>query len=1284
MSNKNHPVLKKHRKKVWAAFISLLIAAVMIVTATFAWLTLSTAPEVVGVTTNVGANGSLEIALLNTATRNDLSAIITGVGTSSEAVGTIASNVTWGNIVDLSDSYYGLDQIKLLPAQFLVEQSNTSVTGYSVNPNGPLGMPTYGTDGRIVRIDTNAVSAIYSSNKFGLSENQTYGVRGLGTSSGTTSGATLLSLAKSYISTYAGSAKITAINTLNSNGTGLVNILLTHSASDSATFGDSDIAVLKSIITDLLTSYGHVETAIRYGMLANVIQAGADASVASDIRDTTKDVSTLYATYAENCPADMGTWVSKLASGKATLNGAYNACAALTGNAYAWSDIQPILESLINLSHVYVDDVLFSELDATTLMASTGFTMSLVPGSGVFSDLAAFTGDYSTWLSLLGKQVEFKARTDANPTYLTALDNTIDTSSQGEVSLDSLEIDNLGGYAIDLAFRCNAADSDLQLQIAPEQRVYTDSTSSDLQGAGSYMQFSNNDGSLTTGQMIELMDAIRVTFVDINGDILAMAKLNTSNRSFEDNGDIKASLYLYNYSVVAEDGVSKIKIGERRTGDVKITELDQNVAKAVTAIVWIDGNIVDNSMVSAVSDSSLNGILNLQFSSSVDLVPAENGTLYNSNASRLDLTNQLNDSVENYPVKATYERGQQGSGYELVYNAETGNYEESDTEAKWNYTNNSWNAFETAYIYAEAVLNNQKSSATQIKSAYNNLKKAYDGLVEVSHAALIDLIHEVRELTGTTTEVAGYITNDGCLLTEYTQEEKDLKAANTPVYMINPENNLHDEGNGVQTPVYTEQSWKKLAIALYDAEAANAYADANDDQITAAYTALELACNMLERGVYYDAYELNGVIYYRAITSETDTYGKWYDADFKRVISDLKILDLDSTAVPAKVAVIEAPDYYEIGSGEGVAATIDLNKNAYPKFKNDEVIGIRWALTGLEIDDINRDSVYVLNSLIAEATTVKSNEAVTNGNALDGLITEAQTTIAKIDAKDEELTPDEIAQLINDFSEAVASAKVEIAEDAEEKAAQAESERTKVNADEKTVLAAAILEAKRIASEREINITLNVEATENASNPNLGFIKAVQDAQTVQDKEYNAEITEYNDKLAALNAKITAYGGTAQTAYNVIVHKVEHSSEYTEGINRIALPITVIDPDEEHYASTKLTARILTKNGVVYTAEKTVLFYNKADKIEISNSTDKSYTFNVINKHNYEDNEIYCNETPIEYVWSISDTVHYKLTNADKATCTVTPQDGASGATLTLTVKMDTGSEYTASKTIGD
>lgn len=100
--------LAGHKKKLTAAVAMLLVSAIMVVSSTYAWFTLSTAPEVTGITTTVGANGNLEIAL--SPENGDAAGITSKVGDSMDATGQVlkSANVSWGNLVDLNDPAYGL------------------------------------------------------------------------------------------------------------------------------------------------------------------------------------------------------------------------------------------------------------------------------------------------------------------------------------------------------------------------------------------------------------------------------------------------------------------------------------------------------------------------------------------------------------------------------------------------------------------------------------------------------------------------------------------------------------------------------------------------------------------------------------------------------------------------------------------------------------------------------------------------------------------------------------------------------------------------------------------------------------------------------------------------------------------------------------------------------------------------------------------------------------------------------------------------------------------------
>ena len=69
--------------------------------------------------------------------------------------------------------------------------------------------------------------------------------------------------------------------------------------------------------------------------------------------------------------------------------------------------------------------------------------------------------------------------------------------------------------------------------------------------------------------------------------------------------------------------------------DNTLTALTQNVGKKVTAIVYLDGDVVDNTMV-ANAKNSMTGLLNLQFASSATLKPMDNTGMRNGGASAED------------------------------------------------------------------------------------------------------------------------------------------------------------------------------------------------------------------------------------------------------------------------------------------------------------------------------------------------------------------------------------------------------------------------------------------------------------------------------------------------------------------------------------------------------------------------------------------------------------------------------------------------------------------------
>ena len=157
------------RNKMMAAVSMLMISSIMMVSSTYAWFTLSTAPEVKNISTTVAGNGSLEIALMPT---NGMLGSITSGFASNQNGGTVAvttANTTWGNVINLSDPSYGLNKVELNPADL-----NSVAADFK---SKPLAVATYGFDGRIDELLSNTALKAHVDNSF---TGDNYGVRAIG------------------------------------------------------------------------------------------------------------------------------------------------------------------------------------------------------------------------------------------------------------------------------------------------------------------------------------------------------------------------------------------------------------------------------------------------------------------------------------------------------------------------------------------------------------------------------------------------------------------------------------------------------------------------------------------------------------------------------------------------------------------------------------------------------------------------------------------------------------------------------------------------------------------------------------------------------------------------------------------------------------------------------------------------------------------------------------------------------------------------------------------------
>jgi len=183
-------------------------------------------------------------------------------------------------------------------------------------------------------------------------------------------------------------------------------------------------------------------------------------------------------------------------------------------------------------------------------------------------------------------------------------------------------ISDFYGYILDMAFRTNAANANLQLQTDAVNRVYEDQVDTNLatQGGGSYMTFKATNG-MTEEMITNLMKQIRVGFVSNEGDskLLGIATLDTVAEGADQTYTGKLTLKSFSLT----DGVLEIKEAK---DNATLVKLNQGVAMKISVIVWLDGDAVNNSMV-ANGTESLTGSLNLQFSTDATLTPMQNTKL---------------------------------------------------------------------------------------------------------------------------------------------------------------------------------------------------------------------------------------------------------------------------------------------------------------------------------------------------------------------------------------------------------------------------------------------------------------------------------------------------------------------------------------------------------------------------------------------------------------------------------------------------------------------------------
>ena len=385
------------RKKIKFTVIPLALCLILLISASYAWLTLSVAPEVTRVDTNVGANGSLEIALLSDQTYLDPLTIRAGIGDSAVSQNAVESNLSWGNVIELADDAYGTGKISLLPARLNLRSRED---GTPVLDQDFLKVAEFGVDGRISMLSANTVSAVYEGRAFTYyTENQRYGVRAIGTISNLTPQQTALAAARSAAQSHTTAAARAVKNVWRESGSGIMDILWHRYGEDGTEFDQTHVESLRAAATLTQEALDYVDLALRQGIIgvaASTIHDGPEfEEFSAAVGNPDVPLSGILSAAGTQIPASFVAQAKQLEDMKVNVLSVVAGCNTLTGTV-SWEKIEPMLDILLDAENAFLADFPLSG-DGTMDVMQDGTVMMAAPDSGVLAKIAEYAGNYSTY-----------------------------------------------------------------------------------------------------------------------------------------------------------------------------------------------------------------------------------------------------------------------------------------------------------------------------------------------------------------------------------------------------------------------------------------------------------------------------------------------------------------------------------------------------------------------------------------------------------------------------------------------------------------------------------------------------------------------------------------------------------------------------------------------------------------------------------------------------------------------------------------------------------------------
>lgn len=606
------------KAKLMAATSLLLVSAILLSLTTYAWFILSTAPEVTEMQTTAGANGSLEIALQSSLKENGNFTgrnenISSQVGDSSALTGQTVrtANTTWGNIVDLS-SGYGLEQIALTPTRLNLNAQRNVVT------SAPLLRPEFGQDGRITELLK--VPTLYyeaEGEAKGFQSGNAYGVKVYGNQGDLSGGGAQTvkrEMSRQWLVDMTARTIEAQRNDMRNDlkkmmedrdiGNGIINIMVEVYMTESYT--DKDIQTLDGVfrLFDLILSKS--ERSLRYALLGC---CAADEINYPNGEEGEKNLSDIYASFTtlpligdagkdsvKNI-AEVNNRNEKLTPNlKSAYEGISKAVDALNN---AKTNLKKANEdlSLANTStgaqkngristaifdvfkpdgmYIYANagsgeegcsvavDVLKLNAEKIPLFFPDDYSkdkrLYFFPQSGLFSDIASITGDYSAKVQGTANESIYtldtfvtcgQTRDDFNEEDNPGCLNTVhelmkDLQIDGTVSYEMEVGDRVSayGYSVDLAFR-STKTGNLQLQQTPVDRITNGDTPTDrlpenqtTQGEGSVMSFGVAD-DMSEEQALALLQSVYIVFMNTDSGEVKLQVMGYEPKTYYSAGTV--------------------------------------------------------------------------------------------------------------------------------------------------------------------------------------------------------------------------------------------------------------------------------------------------------------------------------------------------------------------------------------------------------------------------------------------------------------------------------------------------------------------------------------------------------------------------------------------------------------------------------------------------------------------------------------------------------------------------------------------------------------------------